>query len=80
MILAFVLSSAIFSISLVFIFSGKMDRSIAGLTGAILMVHLGKLPGFYSEEAALEAIDFNTLSLLLGMMILVVTLEPTGFF
>jgi Na+/H+ antiporter NhaD/arsenite permease-like protein len=35
---------------------------------------------FYSEEAALEAIDFNTLGLLLGMMILVAMLEPTGFF
>jgi Na+/H+ antiporter NhaD/arsenite permease-like protein len=44
------------------------------------MVGVGKILGFYSEEAALEAIDFNTLGLLLGMMILVAMLEPTGFF
>jgi len=44
------------------------------------MVGAGKMMGFYSEEAALEAIDFNTLGLLLGMMILVAMLEPTGFF
>ncbi len=44
------------------------------------MVGLGRVLGFYSEEAALEAIDFNTLGLLLGMMILVAMLEPTGFF
>lgn len=44
------------------------------------MVGVGSLLGFYSEEAALEAIDFNTLGLLLGMMILVAMLEPTGFF
>lgn len=44
------------------------------------MVGVGKLLGFYSEEAALEVIDFNTLGLLLGMMILVAMLEPTGFF
>ena len=40
------------------------------------MVGVGKILGFYSEEAALEAIDFNTLGLLLGMMILVAMLEP----
>ena len=44
------------------------------------MVGVGKILGFYSEEAALAAIDFNTLGLLLGMMILVAMLEPTGFF
>jgi len=44
------------------------------------MVVMGRLLHFYSEEAALEAIDFNTLGLLLGMMILVAMLEPTGFF
>ena len=36
--------------------------------------------GFYSESQALDAVDFNTLGLLLGMMILVALLEPTGFF
>lgn len=44
------------------------------------MVAVGKILGFYSEGAALEAIDFNTLGLLLGMMVLVAMLEPTGFF
>jgi Na+/H+ antiporter NhaD/arsenite permease-like protein len=44
------------------------------------MVVLGKALHFYSEESALAAIDFNTLGLLLGMMILVAMLEPTGFF
>ena len=75
-----VLSSLIFIISLVFIFTEKIHRSIAGIAGAVLMVGLGKILGFYSDEAALEAIDFNTLGLLLGMMILVAMLEPTGFF
>jgi Na+/H+ antiporter NhaD/arsenite permease-like protein len=74
------LSSLIFIISLIFIFSEKIHRSIAGIAGAVFIVGLGKMLGFYSEEAALEAIDFNTLGLLLGMMILVAMLEPTGFF
>jgi Na+/H+ antiporter NhaD/arsenite permease-like protein len=78
--LPIILSSLVFIISLVFIFSEKIHRSIAGIAGAVFMVGLGKVMGFYSEEAALEAIDFNTLGLLLGMMILVSMLEPTGFF
>jgi Na+/H+ antiporter NhaD/arsenite permease-like protein len=78
--IAATLSSLIFIISLFFIFSEKIHRSIAGIAGAVFIVGLGKMLGFYSEEAALEAIDFNTLGLLLGMMILVAMLEPTGFF
>src|SRR5512144_2654314 len=75
-----ILSSLLFIASLVLIFSEKVHRSIAAIAGGIFMVGLGKILGFYSEEAALEAIDFNTLGLLLGMMILVAMLEPTGFF
>jgi len=80
MILAEILSSLIFLVSLGLIFSEKINRMIIGLAGAALMVGLGKLLGFYSESQALAAVDFNTLGLLLGMMILVALLEPTGFF
>jgi Na+/H+ antiporter NhaD/arsenite permease-like protein len=75
-----VLSGIIFFGSLILIFSEKINRSITAIAGAILMVGVGRFVGFYSERAALEAIDFNTLGLLLGMMILVALLEPTGFF
>ncbi|HEX6269923.1 MAG TPA: SLC13 family permease, partial [Anaerolineales bacterium] len=75
-----ILSGLIFIISLILIFSEKIHRSIAGIGGAVFMIVLGNILGFYSEEAALQAIDFNTLGLLLGMMILVAMLEPTGFF
>ena len=78
-VLAAVLSTLIFLVSLVLIFSEKMNRAIVAIAGGVLMVGLGKIMHFYSEEAALEAIDFNTLGLLLGMMILVAMLEPTGF-
>lgn len=75
-----ILSTIIFFGSLILIFSEKLHRSITAIAGAALMVILGRILGFYSEEAALAAIDFNTLGLLLGMMILVAMLEPTGFF
>ena len=80
MILAGGVSSLIFIASLWLIFSEKLNRIIAGVAGAVVMVGAGRLAGFYSEEAAIAAIDFDTLGLLLGMMILVALLEPTGFF
>jgi Na+/H+ antiporter NhaD/arsenite permease-like protein len=75
-----ILSVIIFFGGLVLIFSEKVNRSIVAIAGSMLMIGVGKIFGFYSEEAAIEAIDFNTLGLLLGMMILVAMLEPTGFF
>lgn len=80
MILAAILSGLIFLGSLVLIFSEKLNRSITAIASAVLMVGLGKVMHFYSEQAALAAIDFNTLGLLFGMMVLVAMLEPTGFF
>jgi len=80
MILAQILALLIFLASLWLIFSEKLNRTITGFAGAALMVSLGKLLGFYDESQAIAAVDFNTLGLLLGMMILVALLEPTGFF
>ena len=80
MTLAAILSSILFVTSLILIFWEKINRVIVSLAGGALMVLLGRLLGFYSEGQALEAIDFNTLGLLFGMMLLVALLEPTGFF
>lgn len=79
-VLSAVLASLIFFGSLILIFSERINRSIVAIAGGALMVGLGKIFHFYSEEDALAAMDFNTLGLLLGMMILVAMLEPTGFF
>jgi Na+/H+ antiporter NhaD/arsenite permease-like protein len=80
MILPAVLATIIFFGSLIIIFSEKLHRSITAIAGGALMVVVGRILNFYSEEAALKAVDFNTLGLLLGMMMLVAMLEPTGFF
>ncbi|HEY5983981.1 MAG TPA: SLC13 family permease [Anaerolineales bacterium] len=74
------LSTLLFILTLAVIFTEKMHRSITAVAASGLMVLLGRLLGFYSEEAAIRAIDFPTLGLLLGMMLLVAMLEPTGFF
>ena len=53
-----------------------LDRAGAALLGASLMVAAGVL----SLEEALRAIDFATLALLLGVMIVVGNLRLSGFF
>ncbi len=75
-----VISAIIFIGSLGLIFTERFNRVIVALLGAVLMVGVGILFNFYSEEQAIAAIDFNTLGLLLGMMILISILEPTGLF
>lgn len=75
-----IVSVFIFVAILLLIFSEKINRLIAAVLGAALMVVAGILLGFYDQEHALEAIDFNTIALLFGMMVLVALLEPTGFF
>ncbi len=75
-----VLAVLIFLASLWLIFLEKLNRTITGFAGAALMVGVGKLLHFYNETQAIATVDFNTLGLLFGMMILVALLEPTGFF
>ncbi len=75
-----VVSSAIFIVTLILIFSEKVHRTSIALVGAAAMMTAGLILGFYSQDSAVAAIDFDTLGLLLGMMVLVALLEPTGFF
>jgi Na+/H+ antiporter NhaD/arsenite permease-like protein len=76
----YLLSGILFLITFAAILSEKVHRTIIAMVGAALMVAVGILRGFYDQEAAIAAIDFNTLGLLLGMMILVAMLARTGFF
>ena len=75
-----ILSSIIVLITLGLIFSEKLNRVIASVIGAVIMVILGLFFNFYDESRALASVDFNTVGLLLGMMVIVAILEPTGFF
>jgi Na+/H+ antiporter NhaD/arsenite permease-like protein len=54
----------------------NIDRPAAALCGGLLMV----LAGVLTFKQAVAAVDFNTLALLLGMMLLVVVLQRGGFF
>ena len=54
----------------------RLDRAGAALVGASLMVAVGVL----TPEAAYRAIDLDTITLLLGMMLVVANLRLAGFF
>ncbi len=58
------------------VMSEKVNRSIVALLGALMMVVLGIL----SQEEAVEGVDFNTIGLLVGMMIIVSVTRKSGVF
>ncbi|KDR93825.1 possible tyrosine transporter P-protein (TC 2.A.45.2.1) [Peptoclostridium litorale DSM 5388] len=67
---------SIFIVTYIFIISEKIDRTIISFFGATMLILLGIL----SQEEALHFIDFNTIGLLIGMMIIVNVLKTTGVF
>ena len=77
---AHIVSVSIFLATFVVILTDKVHRTIVAFAGAAVMLLVGMAMGFYSQEEALHSIDFNTLGLLLGMMILVAMLGRTGGF
>jgi Na+/H+ antiporter NhaD/arsenite permease-like protein len=66
----------VFLVTYAFIVTEKIHRTIIAMTGGILMV----IFGIVSQEKALHHIDFNTLGLLTGMMIIVSITGETGLF
>ncbi len=74
------LAAGILLAAYILIFSERLHRTIAALGGAVAMVVIGELAGFYTQDEALAAVDGNTMLLLLGMMLLVALLRPTGGF
>ena len=61
-----------------------IHRTVIAMFGAILSIILAIILGSIQAEDSLdfviESVDFNTIGLLLGMMIMVAILGETGFF
>ncbi|CQR71992.1 Na(+)/H(+) antiporter NhaD [Sporomusa ovata DSM 2662] len=75
--LAFWGSVIVFLITYALIISEKIHRMVVAMAGGLVMLLLG----FLTQETALkDNIDFNTLGLLTGMMILVTITRRTGVF
>ena len=58
----------------------KVHRVKCAMGGAAAMILAGQIMGFYSPEGAVEAIDWNVVFLLGGMMTIVAIMIPTGGF
>lgn len=71
---------AIFAVTFFFILTERIHRTVIGLFGAMTMVLAGMYFDFYHPEEVVDVVDFNTLGLLFGMMLLVGMLEHTGVF
>jgi len=75
-----VVSLVAFALTYVGIFVERIHRTIIALSGAALMIALGSWFGFYDTHTAFASVDFDTISLLMGMMIVVALFRETGFF
>jgi len=66
----------IFLLAYALIISEKIHRTVTALGGAVLLI----LFQVISQETAFHHIDFNTIGLLIGMMIMVSIISQTGLF
>jgi len=75
-VIYFWLSIAIFLVTYAFIIADKIHRTIVVWLGAVLVITLGVI----NQEKAIEHVDFNTLLLLIGMMVIVGITRKSGVF
>jgi Na+/H+ antiporter NhaD/arsenite permease-like protein len=66
-----------FLVALAVIAAEKLHRTNVALLGAAIVV---LFVGDFSQEEAIEAVDFNTIGLLVGMMIIVYLTQHTGVY
>ncbi|MHB8157333.1 MAG: ArsB/NhaD family transporter [Desulfocucumaceae bacterium] len=69
-------TGGLFIIAYAMIMAEKIHRTVVALAGAMILI----LAGVISQEKAIEHIDFNTIGLLIGMMIIVGITRHTGVF
>jgi len=73
---AMLLSTAVLLVTYAVVIWDKLNRAIVALLGATVMVAVGVL----DQDEAIKGVDFNTLGLLTGMMILVSISRRSGVF
>lgn len=70
------LAASLFILTYLLIMLERVNRAIIALLAACLMI----LSGVLTQEAAIQGIDFNTIGLLTGMMIIVSITRGSGVF
>src|ERR1700693_4653936 len=66
----------VFALTYVFVIADRINRSIIALLVGGIMV----ITGILSQDEAIRGIDFNTIALLTGMMVLVAIARRCGMF
>jgi Na+/H+ antiporter NhaD/arsenite permease-like protein len=69
-------SLAVLAVTYAFIIAGPFNRAVVALIGAVVLVIVGAL----DQDEAIKGIDWNTIGLLAGMMILVSISRRSGLF
>ena len=70
------ISVAVFIIVMIVIISEKIHRAVAAVGGAILLIVMGVM----DVEVSASYIDYNTIGLLIGMMLFVAVIKNSGIF
>ena len=73
---AFIASSGVLVLVYVLVVTEWVNRAVVALLGASALIALGVL----NQEEALKSVDFNTIGLLVGMMIMVAVARKSGLF
>lgn len=71
-----IISILIFVAVMLSIITEKVDRTVAAISGAVLMI----LTNVLTLEKGISYIDFNTIGVLIGMMIVVSIVKNSGLF
>ncbi|HBV97829.1 MAG: membrane protein [Peptococcaceae bacterium BICA1-7] len=71
-----IFTGGLFLLTYIMIMTEKIHRTVVALAGAIIVI----LAGVLSQEKAIAYIDFNTIGLLIGMMVIVGITRHTGLF
>ena len=77
------ISAVVLAVTFIAIFTEeihKVHRVKCAMAGAAAMIVVGQFMGFYNPDEAVEAIDWNVVFLLGGMMTIVAIMIPTGGF
>jgi len=75
-----VASLLIFALTYLGIFVEKVHRAIIAIAGGAAMIAVGSWLGFLDAHEAVATVDFDTIALLFGMMLVVGLFKDTGFF
>ncbi len=71
-----VISIVIFLITIIAIMTEKIHRSVAAIAGAVLLIIFKVI----SVDEGIGAVDFNTIGVLVGMMLFVAVVKQSGIF